>query len=87
MVVEAIQAIGDADLGAKDEGCALVEYGVGEVERYHRVLQWMLDEHTYLARQLSVFYRHATKRYLRGSEFVGRVLLRLETRRCKEHKI
>jgi hypothetical protein len=31
----------------------------GEAKRCYRVLQWMLDEHLYLARQLSVFYRHA----------------------------
>ena len=33
-VVEATQAIGDAVPRAKDESCALVERGAGEVERY-----------------------------------------------------
>jgi hypothetical protein len=56
---EATQTFGDADLGAKDESCALIDHGASEAKRCHRVLQWMLDEHPYLARQLSVFYRHA----------------------------
>jgi hypothetical protein len=30
-----------------------------------------------------VFYRHAHRGIPRGGEFVGRVLLRLGTRRCK----
>jgi hypothetical protein len=59
VAVEATQTIGDADLGAEDEGCAFVEHSAGEVEGYHRILQWMLHELPYLARQLSVFYRHA----------------------------
>jgi hypothetical protein len=59
VAVEATRAVGDADLGAKNERCALIEHGAGEAERCHRVLRWMLDEHPYLAHQLSVFYRHA----------------------------
>jgi hypothetical protein len=55
---EATQAIGEADPGAKDEACALIEHAAGEAERCHRLLQWMLDEHPYLERQLSVFYHH-----------------------------
>jgi hypothetical protein len=59
VAVEATQTVGDADLGAEDEGCALVEHNAGEVERCHRILQWMLDEHPYLACQLLMFYHHA----------------------------
>jgi hypothetical protein len=59
VAVEATHAVGDAYLGAEDESCVLIEHGAGEPERCHRVLQWMLDEHPYLARQLSVFYCHA----------------------------
>jgi hypothetical protein len=59
VVIEATQAAGDADLGAKDESCALIEHGAGEAERCHRVLRWMLDEHPYLVHQLLVIYRHA----------------------------
>jgi hypothetical protein len=59
VAIEATQTIGDADPGAEDEGCALVEHVAGGAETCHRVLQWMLDELPYLARQLSVFYRHA----------------------------
>jgi hypothetical protein len=59
VVVEATQTVGDANSGAKDEGCALVEHNAGEVEGCHRILWWMLDEHPYLARQLSVFYHYA----------------------------
>jgi hypothetical protein len=58
VAIEATQAIGEADPGAKDESCALVEHGAGEAERCHRVLWWMLDKHPYLVRQLSVFYLH-----------------------------
>jgi hypothetical protein len=57
-LTKATQTVGDADPEAKDEGCALVKHSAGEVEGYHRILRWMLDEHPYLARQLSVFYRH-----------------------------
>jgi hypothetical protein len=84
---EATQAVGDADLGAEDEGCALVEHVAGEAKRCHRIFQWILDEHPYLARQLSVFYRHPTEGYPRGGEFVDRVSPRSGTRRCKEHKV
>jgi hypothetical protein len=59
VVVEATQAVGDIDPRVEDESRALVEHDAGEVERRHRVLQWMLDEHPYLGRQLSVFYCHA----------------------------
>jgi hypothetical protein len=58
VVVEATQTVGDVDLGAEDENCALVEYSAGEVEGCHRILQWMLDDHPYLACQLSVFYHY-----------------------------
>jgi hypothetical protein len=51
-------AVDDADPGAKDKSCALNKHIAGEAKRCHRVLQWMLDEHPCLARQLSVFYRH-----------------------------
>jgi hypothetical protein len=56
---EASQTIGDAEPGAEDESHALVEHGTSEVERCQRILRWMLDEHPYMARYLSVFYRHA----------------------------
>jgi hypothetical protein len=55
MAVEATQAIGDIDLGAENEDHALIKHNAGEVERCHRVLRLMLDEHPYLACQLSVF--------------------------------
>jgi hypothetical protein len=61
VTVEATQTVGGTDPGAEDEGCALVEHVAGEAERCHRVLQWMLNELPYLARQLSVFYRHANR--------------------------
>jgi hypothetical protein len=38
---------------------ALIEHNASEVERCHRVLQWIFDEQPYLARQLLVFYCHA----------------------------
>jgi cobalamin biosynthesis Co2+ chelatase CbiK len=63
VAIEVTQAIGDADPGAKDESYALIEHGAGEAERCHRVLRWMLDEHLYLACQLSMFYCHATEGY------------------------
>jgi hypothetical protein len=50
VAIEAAQAIGNADPGAEDESCALVKHSAGEVERCHQILQWMLDEHPYLAR-------------------------------------
>jgi hypothetical protein len=56
VAVETTRAVGDANLGAENERCALIEHGAGEAEKYHRVLWWMLDKHSYLARQLSVFY-------------------------------
>jgi hypothetical protein len=55
MAVEATRAIGDADPEVENEGCALVKHSAGEVERCHQVLRWMLNEHPYLARYLSVF--------------------------------
>jgi hypothetical protein len=58
VAIEATQAIGDADLRAKDESCALIKHSAGEAKTCHRVFQWMLDGHPYLAHQLSVFYRH-----------------------------
>jgi hypothetical protein len=58
VAVEATQTVGNADPGAEDEGCALIKHSAGEVERCYRILRWMLDELPYLARQLSVFYRH-----------------------------
>jgi hypothetical protein len=57
--METTQAIGNSDPGAEDKSCALVEHSACEVEGRHRVLRWMLDEHPYLKRQLSVFYHHA----------------------------
>jgi hypothetical protein len=59
VAVEATQVVGDADPGAEDESCTLIEHGAGEVEERHRILPWMLDELPYLARHLLVFYRHA----------------------------
>jgi hypothetical protein len=50
MAVKATQAVDDVDLGAENKGYALVEHCAGEVKKCHRVLQWMLDEHPYLAR-------------------------------------
>jgi hypothetical protein len=55
MAIEATRAISDVDLEAENKGCALVEHNADEVERRHQVLRWMLDEHPYLAHQLSVF--------------------------------
>jgi hypothetical protein len=49
VAVEATQAIGDANPGAEDESCALVKHRAGEVEECHRILRWMLDEHSYLS--------------------------------------
>jgi hypothetical protein len=51
---------------AKDECCALVEHGAGEVESCHRVLLGIIDEHPYLARLLLVFYRQAHEGYPQG---------------------
>jgi hypothetical protein len=61
VAVEATETVGDADLGAEDEGCALIEHVAGEAKRCHRVLQRMLDEHPNLARQLLAFYCHAQR--------------------------
>jgi hypothetical protein len=83
VVVEATQTVGDAELGAEDESCALVEHNSGEVEGCHQILRWMLDEHPYLACQLSVFYRTPINGYPRGGEFAGRVSPRSGTRKCK----
>jgi hypothetical protein len=55
IAVEATRAIGDVYLGAEDERHALVEHSARAVERWYRVRRWMLDEHHYLARQLSLF--------------------------------
>jgi hypothetical protein len=52
VAIEATQAVGNADSGTKDESCDLIKHGAGEAKRCHRILQWMLDEHRYLARQL-----------------------------------
>jgi hypothetical protein len=49
VAIEATQAVGDADLRAKDESCTLIEHGAGEAEICHRFLLWMLDELPYLA--------------------------------------
>jgi hypothetical protein len=59
VAVEATTIVGDAELGAEGERCALIEHNAGEIERCYRVLRWMLDEHPYLACQLLIFYRHA----------------------------
>jgi hypothetical protein len=59
VAVEATQTVGDADPGAEDESCALIEHGAGAAERCHQVLQWRRGEHPYLVHQLSVFYCHA----------------------------
>jgi hypothetical protein len=71
VAVEATQTIGDTDLGAEDESCALVEHSAGEVQRCHRILRWMLDKHPYVAHQLSVFYRHAQVGCHRDQELEG----------------
>jgi hypothetical protein len=54
--LEGSNAVGSADLGAKDEGVAAVE-GDGwlEVDRSRRVRHVISGEIPYLARQLSVF--------------------------------
>jgi hypothetical protein len=39
VAVEATLIVGDADPGADDESCALIEHVAGEAERCHRVLQ------------------------------------------------
>jgi hypothetical protein len=62
VAVEATRTISDVDLGAEGESCALVEHRASAVEGCHRILRWMLDEYHYLARQLSVSYRHAHRR-------------------------
>jgi hypothetical protein len=54
VAVEATQIVGDADLEAEEESCALVEHNAGEVERSHRILRWMFDEHPYLAPAVGV---------------------------------
>jgi hypothetical protein len=59
VAVEATQTVGNKDLRAEDETCALVGHNAGEVEECHQILWWMLDERPYLACQLLVFYRHA----------------------------
>ena len=48
-------AIGDADAGAKDESCALLEHG-GGVDYCHRVHEGIVGELPFLTRQQSVFY-------------------------------
>jgi hypothetical protein len=58
VAVEATVTVGDAEPGAKGKRHAHTEYSAGEVERCHRVLRRIFDEHLYLMRQLSVFYRH-----------------------------
>jgi hypothetical protein len=50
VAVEAIQPIGNADPGAEDESCTLIEHSAGEVEGCHRILRLMLDEHPYRVR-------------------------------------
>jgi hypothetical protein len=57
--MEVACAISDEDPQAKDECCALVGHDVGEVEWCHQVLLGIIDDHPYLACQLSVFYRQA----------------------------
>jgi hypothetical protein len=54
VAIEATAAVGDEDSGAEG-GPALVEHSVGGVERCYRVILWIVDEYSYLARQLSVF--------------------------------
>jgi hypothetical protein len=83
----ATRSVGDADLGAKNECCALIEHGAGEAERCHQVLRWMLDEHPYWCASYRCFTTMPTEGYPQGGEFVGRVSPRSKTRRCKEHKV
>ena len=59
MSVETTRAVGDADLGAKDERCALVGHDVGKVERRHQIIPMIVGEFPYLARQFSVFNHQA----------------------------
>ena len=66
MVVKAIEAVGDADPGAEDEGCALLEHNV-EVDGLHRGHQGIIGELPYLAHQLSVFYLQAYLGIPKGS--------------------
>jgi hypothetical protein len=57
--MEVACTVSDADPRAEVEHHALFEYNVGEVKRRHQVRQGIFDEHSYLARQLSVFYQQA----------------------------
>ena len=57
--METTQANGDTDPWAKDEGGALIEHNVIEVEGCHRILSTIVGESLYRVRQLSVFYHQA----------------------------
>jgi hypothetical protein len=59
----------DADPRAEKEHRALEGHGTSELERSHRVRQWIFDAHPYPAHQLSVFYRLPTEGYTRGGKF------------------
>jgi hypothetical protein len=83
VTVEATQTIGDVDPRAEDECRALVEHSAGEVERCHRILRWMLDEHTYLGPAVGVLPPCLPGDTPKVVSFVGRVSPRSGTRRCK----
>jgi hypothetical protein len=50
VAIEVTTTVGDAETGTEGEHRALIEHSAREVERYHRILQWIFDEHPYLAR-------------------------------------
>jgi hypothetical protein len=66
---ETARSICDVDPRAKNKRRALRGYGPGELERCHRVRQWIFDVLPYLVRQLSVFYRLPTEGYIQGGKF------------------
>jgi hypothetical protein len=55
VTLEAAVTVGGADIGAEGGHRTFVEHSSGEVIRYHQILQWIVDEHHYLIRYLSVF--------------------------------
>jgi hypothetical protein len=57
--MKATCAVSDTNPWAEDESYALVEHRTVKSKKCHQVLRWMLNEHPYLARQLSVFNSQA----------------------------
>jgi hypothetical protein len=66
VVVKTTRAVGDVDPEAKSERGVSAGHGADEVERCHLFRRWMLDEHPYLACQLSVFNLQAHRGIPRG---------------------